>query len=77
MTFVNECLGSQGRTQDFLKGADNFWRAWWPVECEKSTLHKLFIILQASSVLSQSKKQKKNRLQSCKSRNLTEETLKI
>ena len=41
----------------------------------KSTLRKLFTMLQASSVLPHSKKLK-NRLQSCKTRNLTEETLK-
>ena len=48
-----------------------FFHVQWTVGCEKSTLRKLFTMLQASSVLPHSKKSK-NRLQRCKSLNLTE-----
>ena len=53
---VNE--SNQGRTLDFLKGADLFSYV-VASRCEESTLRKLLIILQASSVLPHSKKPKK------------------
>ena len=46
---------TQGRTQDFLKGGPKNDHVYWPVGCEKSTLRKPFTMLQASSVLPQSK----------------------
>ena len=71
----------QGRTQDFIRGRGRFFSSYTsyivPNRVRKSTLSKLFIILYASSVLPHSKKLKKIRLQKCKSRNLTEESLKI
>ena len=59
---LGEILYPPLRTQDFLKGAGAiffFLYRYWPVGCEKSTLRKLFIMLQASSVLPHLKTLKK------------------
>ena len=45
-----------GRTQDFLKGGANFFPCIVASRVRKSTLCKLFTMLQASSVLPHSKK---------------------
>ena len=55
-------MHDQGRTQDFLKGGAIIFFVYsghWPVGCQKSTLRKLFTILQASSIFPHSKKLKK------------------
>ena len=64
LTYINTNLhlpAWQGRTQDFLKGGgvDFFPCIVASVGCEKSTLRKLFTMLQVSSVLPHSKKHKK------------------
>ena len=48
-----------GAHPGFSQGTDNFFYIKWSVGCEKSALRKLFIMLQASSVLPHSKQLKK------------------
>ena len=71
---------TQGRTQDFLRGGGTIF--FFVYSSQKGVeiqpyVPKLFIILQASSILPHNKKLRKIDFKSCISYNLTKETLKM
>ena len=66
--YAKRFRGGRGASRIFSRGPENF-PCIVASRVRKTTLSKLFTMLQASAVLPHRKKLKKNRLQRCKSRN--------